>query len=123
MSILTHIEPHTGLIEEYVAAPLVVKIWNPNDKGSKFVLKVRSYENLPQGVMTISCNTVAGSYSTTSAKAKEHVLNSLEIARLSMYSPSHIVHITTPFYPCITFQAAELDKAIEMVKKVMLTYM
>ncbi len=120
------IATHTGLIEEYVAVPLVVKIWEPtneNKDGHGFVLKVQSHENSPHGVMTVSCNIVKGSYSTTSAKAKEHVLNCLEIARLSIYSPTHLVRIQTPMYPCLSFKATELDKVIEVTKKVMDTYM
>jgi hypothetical protein len=117
---------YTGLIEEYVSTPLVVRICDPTNKDPSnkgFILNVKSCEKTPQGVMTIWANTVKGSFSTTSAKAKQHVLDSLEIARLSMYSPSHVVYLETPFYPLLSCKVTEMDKVIEVVKRVMDTYM
>jgi hypothetical protein len=118
---MVYINPdHVGKIVEFQDHALKLVIAKPGETNvdQKYILTVRPCNDA--GVYLVYWNKTK--YSVTSEQAKKHILDAIEIARISSYAPTHTIGIQVPFYPYLTLPATEITKALDVFKSAMDNY-
>ncbi len=61
-------------------------------------------------------------YCASFDQIKQHILDAIEIAKLSKYAESETLTVSIPFYPPLTLPLLEADKGFQVLKKALDNY-
>ncbi len=61
-------------------------------------------------------------YCASFDQIKQHILDAIEIAKLSEYANTETLTVSIPFYPPLTLPLSEADKGLAVLKKALYNY-
>ncbi len=94
----------TGKIFEFEDKAIRLTLENPEQPNTKYVLTV--CPSTLDGVMNV--RHAGNTYCATPEQAKQHILDAISIASLSLYASNHTLTLTVPFYPSIIIRLTDL---------------
>lgn len=98
----------TGKIWEFGEKSIRIMLENPEQPATRYVLTVA-----PSTVDSVfNVRNGKSCYCATGAQAKQHILDAIKLARMSVYAGNHVLTLEIPFYPNIIVSVPELDKVI-----------
>ena len=95
---------NAGKIFEFQDKAIRLTLENPEQPNTKYVLTVGP--STVDGVMNV--RHAGNTYGATPEQAKQHILDAIEIASLSLYASNHTLTLNIPFYPNIIVQLSNL---------------
>lgn len=84
-----------GKIFEFQDKAIRLTLENPEQPHTKYVLTVGP--STYNGIMNI--HQGGSTYGATPEQAKQHILDAIEMASLSVYASNHTLRLDIPFYP------------------------
>lgn len=109
----------TGVIAEFANTCVFIEI--KDGKESSFTLKV--YPATHVNAFNITSSNSKDSYCATTEHAKQHIKDALEIARLSLYAPTHQLILKVPFYPNLAVEVDKMESVLPLINRVLDNYM
>lgn len=111
----------TGKIYEFSNTEVVVVICNPKnpyDEGSKYMLKV-SPSLIPNMLSVVWRKE---SYAATPKQIKQHILDAIDIARISNYADTHELRMQLPYYPILVISLKQITESIPLISRILDNY-
>lgn len=110
----------TGVIAEFTdTSSVCIEIKDLKD--SLFTLKVcptTGYDN----AFNITSSNSKDRYCATTVQAKQHIKDVLEIAKLSLYAPTHQLILKIPFYPNLVVAVDKMESVLPLINRVLDNY-
>jgi hypothetical protein len=102
----------TGKIYEFCDVSISVKI------GEIFCMVIKPTNR--SGLMSVFWEKEK--YCASFDQIKQHILDAIEIAKISNYAISETLTVSIPFYPPLTLTLSEASKGIAILKKALDNY-
>lgn len=109
----------TGKITEFGDFPVTLTITNTAAAQNSFVVKMEP--STVKNMFNVTCYN--SRYCATRQQARQHIIDSIEIASMSQGTAPYIIQLKVPMYPHIEFDTKNTASMMPLITKVLDNYM